>query len=358
MSFAFLMSAIFTRERVGAVIGFFVYLAGLFISVPDYAAASTKNFMSLIPIVGFREGLGVVGYLEETYGGLTSDTTSVDYRNYSYAQAVAMNFVASVLWWILYYYVDQTNPFQVGFRRPYYFPFQKSYWLECFRDDRDADFLDEEKEDSDSGEGDAVPREAVDASKEALRKAGKCVEISKLCKNFKGPSGETVAAVRGVSMSMIAIMGRGELKCLGSSSFLKKCYGCGYVLSFVKKQDVDRGDATVLEFVKDRITDKSLIGQVKVLSSAGQELLVQVPFAAAKDFPALMDDLDAEIAGKSDTLKGLLVAYGVSVTNLEEVFLRVADPGAEERSEGATVVPGVLSMFLTHPSLPPGWGRL
>ncbi|KAF4663843.1 hypothetical protein FOZ61_001327 [Perkinsus olseni] len=303
MSFAFLMSAIFTRERVGAVIGFFVYLAGLFISVPDYAAASTKNFMSLIPIVGFREGLGVVGYLEETYGGLTSDTTSVDYRNYSYAQAVAMNFVASLLWWILYYYVDQTNPFQVGFRRPYYFPFQKSYWLECFRDDRDADFLDEEKEDSDGGEGNAVPREAVDASKEALRKAGKCVEIFKLCKNFKGPSGETVAAVKG---------------------------------------DVDRGDATVLEFLKDRITDKSLIGQVKVLSSAGQELLVQVPFAAAKDFPALMDDLDAEIAGKSDTLKGLLVAYGVSVTNLEEVFLRVADPGAEERSEGATAGSGAV----------------
>ncbi|KAF4706397.1 hypothetical protein FOZ62_014853, partial [Perkinsus olseni] len=520
MSFAFLMSAIFTRERVGAVIGFFVYLAGLFISVPDYATASTKNFMSLIPIVGFREGLGVVGYLEETYGGLTSDTTSVDYRNYSYAQAVAMNFVASILWWILYYYVDQTNPFQVGFRRPYYFPFQKSYWLECFRDERNADFLDDEKEDSDGGEGNAVPREAVDASKEALRKAGKCVEISKLCKNFKGPSGETVAAVKGVSMSMyegeifallghngagktttmgaitgflapssgkvsvyglrvpkdmaairritgvcpqhnalwpeltafehlecfggirglnrssktfrescdhlllevglggrkefrsdslsggmqrklsvaiafvgdpklvildeptsgmdpyarrttwdllkarrpgriicltthymdeadvlgdrIAIMGRGELKCLGSSSFLKKCYGCGYVLSFVKKQDVDRGDSTVLEFLKDRITDKSLIGQVKVLSSAGQELLVQVPFAAAKDFPALMDDLDAEIANKSDTLKGLLVAYGVSVTNLEEVFLRVADPGAEERSEGATARSGAV----------------
>ncbi|KAF4704035.1 hypothetical protein FOZ62_000476, partial [Perkinsus olseni] len=144
MSFAFLMAAIFTRERVGAVIGFFVYLAGLFISVPDYAAASTKNFMSLIPIVGFREGLGVVGYLEETYGGLTSDTTSVDYRNYSFAQAVAMNFVASLLWWIL----------------PYYFPFQKSYWLECFRDDQDADFLDEEKEDSDGGEGNSVPREA------------------------------------------------------------------------------------------------------------------------------------------------------------------------------------------------------
>lgn len=33
---------------------------------------------------------------------------------------------------------------------------------------------------------------------------------------------------------------------------------------------------------------------------------MQVPFAAAKDFPALMDDLDAEIAGRSDTLKGLV----------------------------------------------------
>lgn len=439
MSFAFLMSAIFTRERVGAVIGFFVYLAGLFISVPEYASASTKNFMSFIPIVGFREGLNVIGFLEETYGGLSSDNTTVDYRNYSYAQSVAMNFLASVLWWILYYYVDQTNPYQIGFRRPYYFMFQKSYWLECFGGDKREMISDDDVDDNDER---SIPREKVDAYKEALRKAGKCVEITKLCKKFKGASGETITAVNGVTMSMyegeifallghngagktttmgaitgflsptsgrvsvygleipkdmaaircitgvcpqhnalwpeltamehlecfggirgfnrsskafrdscdhlllevglggrrdfrsdslsggmqrklsvaiafvgdpklvildeptsgmdpyarrttwellkarrpgriicltthymdeadvlgdrIAIMGSGELKCLGSSSFLKKCYGCGYVLSFVKKKEIHEGDESVVKFLKERIGDRSLVGQVRL----------------------------------------------------------------------------------------------
>ncbi|KAF4656307.1 hypothetical protein FOL47_009036 [Perkinsus chesapeaki] len=418
MSFAFLMSAIFTRERVGAVIGFFVYLSGLFIPVADYASASTKNFMSLIPIVGFRQGLGVVGYLEETYGGLTADTAGVDYRNYSFVQSVGMNLVAAVLWWVVYYYVDQTNPFQVGFKRPFYFPFQKSYWLECFIGE-ELFQADDETDNGDTG-GDTVPREVLDGAKEALRRAGKCVEISGLCKSFKGPSGETISAVKDLFMAMyegeifallghngagktttmgaitgflaptsgkvsvIAIMSRGQLKCLGSSSFLKKCYGCGYVLSFVKQQEGKGADAEVVEYLKKRISDKSLLGQVdvvaleerypvyvgspevecrervfpegmrfmfhiKVLSSAGQELLVQLPFAAAKDFPGLMDDLDAEVEGQKDELKGLLVAYGVSVTNLEEVFLRVADPHSEEDSVGAVAHAGNPSLSAVVP---------
>jgi len=47
----------------------------------------------------------------------------------------------------------------------------------------------------------------------------------------------------------IAIMGEGELKCLGSSAFLKNTFGTGYNLTIAKKT-VLSPSAPILECVK------------------------------------------------------------------------------------------------------------
>ena len=64
---------------------------------------------------------------------------------------------------------------------------------------------------------------------------------------------------------------------------------------------------------------KKYIAKSNVLSDVGTELSFQLPEASSGKFPSLFRQLD-----------GAKVAYGVSVTTLEEVFLKVAEMGSRE----------------------------
>ena len=115
----------------------------------------------------------------------------------------------------------------------------------------------------------------------------------------------------------IAIMAKGKVQCCGSSVFLKNRYGCGYILSLAKVNH-KQADQPILDLVSS-----NLVGaDVNVMSSSGRELLLQVPFKAAQGpaFGKLLSELDNEAVRKSLGL----ITYGVSVTNLEEVFIKVA----------------------------------
>jgi ABC-type multidrug transport system ATPase subunit len=139
----------------------------------------------------------------------------------------------------------------------------------------------------------------------------------------------------------IAIMANGRLACSGSSTFLKRTFGCGYVISFAKSTDSNDLDGAILDLVR------TVLGPVaEIMSTVGKELLVQVPFASAEQFPALFPAIDSQ----REQLK--IESYGTSVTNLEEVFLKVAkleqdvkrgnskDQGLnEELVKGETVIP-------------------
>jgi ATP-binding cassette subfamily A (ABC1) protein 3 len=109
----------------------------------------------------------------------------------------------------------------------------------------------------------------------------------------------------------IAIMADGELRCCGSSLFLKKRYGAGYCLTMIKAENQcdEDGVKTLL---------KTMVPTATILSDVGAEMSFQMPLAASKQFAALFNALDAR--------KGTLgiVDYGISVTTMEEVFLKVA----------------------------------
>jgi hypothetical protein len=68
-----------------------------------------------------------------------------------------------------------------------------------------------------------------------------------------------------------------------------------------------------------------------VLSSAGAERSFRLPFPAAPFFPALLDALDAQ--GRTEVG---VTAFGLSVTTLEEVFLRVGADVSEAVGTEAT----------------------
>lgn len=112
----------------------------------------------------------------------------------------------------------------------------------------------------------------------------------------------------------IAIMADGGIRCLGSSHFLKSLYGVGYHLTCVKKEGC-RAEA-----VEECI--KSYVPEAKVLSDVGAELAFQLPFKSSSSFPRMFTDLDVRMSELA------LVTYGVGVTTLEEVFLKVAKEGS------------------------------
>ncbi|RHY10803.1 hypothetical protein DYB36_012240, partial [Aphanomyces astaci] len=108
----------------------------------------------------------------------------------------------------------------------------------------------------------------------------------------------------------IAIMADGRLVCAGTSLFLKNLYGAGYNLTLVK---ADGSSSTeIVLFIRQFVAEAS------VLSTVGSELVVQLPSASTDAFPALLDGLDSHLAALR------VVEYGISVTTLEQVFLRIA----------------------------------
>ncbi|OWZ10303.1 ABC transporter [Phytophthora megakarya] len=114
----------------------------------------------------------------------------------------------------------------------------------------------------------------------------------------------------------IAIMAEGELRCCGSSLFLKNRFGAGYNLTLVK-DDAKCDDKAVSAFVT------SFVPSAQLLSNVGSEIAFQLPLHSSSSFATMFAEMDRQ-------LKTLgLLSYGVSVTTLEEVFIKVAELGDE-----------------------------
>lgn len=123
----------------------------------------------------------------------------------------------------------------------------------------------------------------------------------------------------------IAIMAEGQLRCLGSSLFLKKTYGVGYQLTIEKKplsaKKLTNGEDESSKSSIDDKMQKIVVGNVEsanLLTNVGTEISFQLPLAASSTFSPMFDQLEDAVA------KDEIVTYGVGITTLEEVFLLVA----------------------------------
>lgn len=171
-------------------------------------------------------------------------------------------------------------------------------------------------------------------------------------------------------------MAEGQLRCVGSSLFLKKTYGVGYQLTietrkagernsnsgenqsshldnpqdcetdaegqdkdgerlypvlskdFAQKEQTGSSDGVeAVEQVDEVLVSivKSAVSSATLLTNVGSELSFQLPVGAASDFGPMFEGLDREIDC------GGITSYGVSITTLDEVFLLVARGGAEKK---------------------------
>lgn len=89
--------------------------------------------------------------------------------------------------------------------------------------------------------------------------------------------------------------------------------GVGYSFTAVKKDGCDssRVKSTIREFVPE----------AKTLSDVGREISFQLPLGAASSFPGMMGHLDEQLEALQ------LESYGLGVTTMEEVFIKVAQHG-------------------------------
>jgi len=142
----------------------------------------------------------------------------------------------------------------------------------------------------------------------------------------------------------IAILAHSVLQCCGSSLFLKNNYGVGYTLSISKSQSEqaslahsDKLNSLVL-FPGCTTASGSAIASfvtsafpfAELLSDAGGEVSFRLPFSHTGSFPELFEALEAE------KQKLGIATFGVSVTTLTEVFLRVGH-GQEAPAETGCV---------------------
>jgi ATP-binding cassette subfamily A (ABC1) protein 3 len=144
----------------------------------------------------------------------------------------------------------------------------------------------------------------------------------------------------------IAIMAEGQLRCVGSSLFLKKKYGVGYQLTIEKNDNhvVDADADAAVEVESDtphlsgmHYNDDNLkqivtgaVSEASLLNNVGAELSYQLPLAAASKFTTMFEGLDKEAD------EGRINSYGVSITTLDEVFLLVARGTDSEKKEYAS----------------------
>lgn len=127
----------------------------------------------------------------------------------------------------------------------------------------------------------------------------------------------------------ISIMAKGKLRCSGSSSFLKARLGAGYTLTVAVEKHRTDCQLQTLELVQ------SIIGKanVGIVSQTAGELAVRLPTETASQFPLLLKTLE------SRTAELCIRGMGLSITTLEEIFLRIGEGDDEDDDdEGAAAV--------------------
>lgn len=106
------------------------------------------------------------------------------------------------------------------------------------------------------------------------------------------------------------IISQGRLRCAGTSLFLKNRFGQGYHLTMAVNKDYKEDEIT--EAVQSNVP-----GAEKIRSHAG-ELAYILPKDLITQFPALFHRLDENLS-----MYGIQ-GYGVSLTTMEEIFLKLA----------------------------------
>nr|XP_006816829.1 PREDICTED: ATP-binding cassette sub-family A member 5-like [Saccoglossus kowalevskii] len=130
-----------------------------------------------------------------------------------------------------------------------------------------------------------------------------------------------------------AIISKGKLRCYGTSLFLKSKFGIGYHLGMYIGEDCDPEKVTA--YVQSYIPNAEL-GRLY-----GMELTYTLPLHDVGLFAKLFTALDTvnEETGLSVSHSMGINSYGIAMTTLEEVFLKLGDEAESDESMQAAAAP-------------------
>ncbi|KAM3921955.1 ABC-type organic anion transporter ABCA8-like [Leptodactylus fuscus] len=115
-----------------------------------------------------------------------------------------------------------------------------------------------------------------------------------------------------------AVLSKGTLKCVGSSFFLKRKWGIGYHLRMQVSPSCNPD--TITSLVQEHISS------AKLATQGVEDLTFTLPFDKMESFPALFINLDERV--------GLdIMSYGVSITTLDDVFLKLEGEAEIEKGD-------------------------
>jgi ATP-binding cassette subfamily A (ABC1) protein 3 len=117
----------------------------------------------------------------------------------------------------------------------------------------------------------------------------------------------------------ISIMDKGRLRCEGSPMYLKHEYSVGYTVTLSVAHGVPHNDIINLFH--------SYIPEAKQQATGGEEMAFRVPMASAPKFPRLLAQLE------DDGPQLGIRSYGITVTTLEDVFLRIVETSLDDNNE-------------------------
>ena len=127
----------------------------------------------------------------------------------------------------------------------------------------------------------------------------------------------------------VAVLSHGSLRVSGSPLFLKRRFGCGYTLSVLLPQigtvDAQKSVDDVMAKVRRHVPSAAIVMQ------EGQEVIINLSAESFASFPGMLLALD-ESRASSD-----IRDYGISLTSLEEVFMRIEDDGSPRPPPKAAV---------------------
>uniref|UniRef100_T1GC51 Uncharacterized protein n=1 Tax=Megaselia scalaris TaxID=36166 RepID=T1GC51_MEGSC len=119
-------------------------------------------------------------------------------------------------------------------------------------------------------------------------------------------------------------MGAGEVKCYGTSFFLKKKFGSGYILTCVKTDMCDSSNVSRLL--------RKYIPNIQIQQEIGAELSYQLPDEYTSKFEDMLSDLEKH---SSDLF---LNGYGISNSSLEDVFMKMGAEVHDDTKENSRVI--------------------
>ncbi|XP_065201451.1 uncharacterized protein LOC135832246 isoform X2 [Planococcus citri] len=121
-----------------------------------------------------------------------------------------------------------------------------------------------------------------------------------------------------------AVISKGQLRCVGSSLFLKNKFGIGYHLTLVL--DANNIGQDIVRLIKCHVPE------VEVARQHGKELSLILPHHCVNKFAALFAELEYEISHGN---RFKISSYGISMTTLEEVFLYLEKSEELDDEEGS-----------------------